>query len=179
MIKNLNRFYITASLMFLCAQSTNAVTIPSVMKETMAQDAAGMPSLFNLIISMVVVIGLIYFTGWIYSKLNVVNKKKMKEIAAQHDDDDASFTILQSMPLGQQKHLYLIEVKDKILLVGSTQQNISLLKDFDKSSLNKDKITIENIQTSDSIQDTLYESKPKDEQSTQINIDELYKKYKN
>lgn len=38
-----------------------------------------MPSLLNLVISMILVIGLIYLTGWVYQKLNRVNQAKLKD----------------------------------------------------------------------------------------------------
>ena len=72
--------------------------------------------MLQLVVSMVVVIALIYVTGWIYSKLNIVNRNNLKKLAQKEFDTDR-FTVLQSMSLGQQRHLYSIEMNGKVLLV--------------------------------------------------------------
>ena len=145
-----------------------AVELPSVMKQTMAQEAIGMPSLLNLVLSMVLVIALIYFTGWVYTKLNLINKDKLKKITSDNSDF-RHFTVLQSMPLGQQRYLYSIEMNGKIFLVGSTPSHISLLKEFDEKA-EKDADTYSVATDSDSDDSFVPKS---------FDIDELYKKYKN
>lgn len=166
----MKKLFISLFVLFGAANCSFAVNIPSAMKETMAQNY-GMPSLLQLIISMVLVIGLIYVTGWIYTKLNIVNRKKIGKIAS--DNGDCSrFTVLQSMPLGQQRHIYTIEMNGKILLVGSTPSHINLIKEFDK----------ENMPASME-KEIFYKSEEKetysDSSGKSIDIDELYKKYKN
>ena len=86
--------------------------------------------------------------------------------------DSSRFTVLQSMPLGQQRHIYTIEMNGKILLVGSTPSQINLIKEFDKA----DCIDVADFsfQSLDDNKSSL--SKEKDQS---VNIDELYKKYKN
>ena len=66
---------------FITINSANAaIEIPDAMKQTMAQEVSGMPSLLNLVVSMILVIAMIYLTGWIYNKLNIVNKNKLKSL---------------------------------------------------------------------------------------------------
>ena len=102
------------------------------MKEAMQTDVAGMPSLLNLVVAMVVVIGLIYATGFIYARLSRSDKFKLGLRSAE-DFEKNKFTILSSLPLGQNKNLYSVEINNKILVIGATQQNITLLKEFDKN----------------------------------------------
>lgn len=80
---------------------------------------------------MAFVIGLIYVTGWIYTKLNIVNRQKLDKIN-KDNSDGSRFTVLQSMSLGQQRHLYSIEMNNKVFLVASTPSHINVLKEFDK-----------------------------------------------
>lgn len=149
--------------------SSFAVEIPDVMRNTMSQDVVGLPSLLHLVISMVLVITLIYITGWIYTKLNIVNRQNLKKI--NKDDDSNRFTVIQSMPLGQQRYLYALEIKNKILLVGATQSQITLLKEFEKSSESDSEQQVVNVDALDNVSDSKNKSS--------IDIDELYKKYKN
>lgn len=154
-------------LSFACFQVTPAIAveIPQSMKSAMSSELSGMPSLLNLVVSMVIVIGLIYVTGWIYSKLNILNRNKLKQLA-KDEMDNYKFNVVQSMPLGQQRQLYSIEMNGKILLVGSTPTQINLIKEFDKTpaptKTEDDKSTV----TDDYWAET-------------VNIDDLYKKYKN
>ena len=154
-------------LSFFCMQLNPvlAVELPQNMKSAMSHELAGMPSLLNLVVSMVIVIGLIYVTGWIYSKLNIVNRNKLKQFT-NDDMQKYRFNVIQSMPLGQQRQLYSIEMDGKILLVGSTPSQISLLKEFEK----KEPIT--DVDDSKSTVDKVYWDES-------VNIDDLYKKYKN
>ena len=153
---------------FICVVAPSyAVHLPESMTQSMKHDY-GIPSFTQLIISMVLVVGLIYFTGWIYTKLNVVNHKQLRKIASDKNDS-MRFTVLQSMPLGQQRHIYTIEMNGKILLVGSTPSQINLIKEFD--NVEDVDLNIDGSLCSEN------ESASKKE-AQKINIDELYKKYK-
>ena len=135
------------------------VSVPESMKNAM-KTQSDMPSLLNLVISMVLVIGLIYFTGWIYQKLNKINNSKLKDKFA----DKNTFKIVSSLPLGSQKNLYAVEFNDKILVVGATQNNITILKDYDKDA-------------DSSLEEELAKTAKIDENTRELA--ELYKKYKN
>ena len=113
------------------SNEVSAAVIPESMKQAMQTEYSGMPSLLNLIVSMVVVIALIYATGWIYAKLSRSDKFKIG-MKSNTDFEKNRFTILSSLPLGQNKNLYTVEINNKILVLGATQQNITLLKEFNK-----------------------------------------------
>lgn len=165
----INKFFVSIFIPLASVNSAFALDLPESMKETMARETAGMPSLLNLVVSMVIVIAMIYLTGWIYNKLNIVNRNKLKKMA-QSDSDAQRFTVLQSMPLGQQRHLYSIEMNGKILLVGSTPSHINLIKEFDKAKSDE---------TEDANEVQTKEYSAAEEQIRQaVDIDELYKKYK-
>ncbi len=105
-----------------------ADSVPESMKTALKNPSSDMPSLLNLVISLAVVIGLIYLTGWIYQNLNRINRSKLKDMELLERNN---FKILSSLPLGQHKHLYAVQINGKVLVLGSTQDNISLLKEFD------------------------------------------------
>ena len=170
-MRGLNKFYLFLFTVFLSVNSAYAVDIPETMKQAMAPDTAGMPSLLHLVVSMVVVIALIYFTGWVYSKLNIVNRNNLKKLAQKEFDTDR-FTVLQSMSLGQQRHLYSIEMNGKVLLVGSTPSHINLIKEFDKDDADIGETTEKILKNEEQSQREISSGK-KD-----LNIDEIYKKYK-
>ena len=154
------------AVILITINSANAaIEIPDAMKQTMAQEVSGMPSLLNLVVSMILVIAMIYLTGWIYNKLNIVNKNKLKSLT-NNDTDLKKFTVIQSMPLGQQRYIYTVEMAGKILLVGSTPSHINLLKEFSENDFVMQN-TISNQKTDVS-----------NEKENSVNIDELYKKYK-
>jgi flagellar biosynthetic protein FliO len=116
-----------AVLYFILANTGMAfAAVPETMKHAMKTESS-LPSLLNLIISMVVVIALIYFTGWIYQKLSKINGRK-----SRNEDffEKNNFKVISSLPLGQQKNLYAVEINDKILVIGATQNNISLIKEI-------------------------------------------------
>lgn len=106
--------------------------IPESMRQSMQTEYSGMPSLLNLIVSMVVVIALIYITGWAYTNLSRYNQSKLGNIQKNKLEKN-KFSVVSSMPLGSNKNLYAVEINNKILVLGATQNNISLLKEFDST----------------------------------------------
>lgn len=174
MIKFINKFFVSLSIMFLAAGSAYSLDLPASMKQTMANETAGMPSLLNLVVSMIVVIGLIYVTGWIYNKLNIINRDKLNRLGAR-DIEAHKFKVLQSMPLGQHRHIYSIEMNGKVLLVGSTPSHISLIKEFDKE--NNAKLNSQEIVSGKNEGQSFTETD--DSSAASSDIEELFRKYKN
>ena len=89
------------------------------------------PNYFTLIFGLIIVICLIYFTGYFYQKLIGVNSKLNKN--AIGDDDFNKVKIISTTPLGQGKNIFVVEIKNKHLVLGATENQINLLKEFDKS----------------------------------------------
>ena len=171
--KMLKKIFLLFSLL-LIGQTSYSVEIPSIMQQTMAQDPIGMPGILNLVVSMAVVIALIYATGWIYTKLNVINKDKLKKFVSDKDLKNR-FNVLQSMPLGQQRYLYSIEMNGKIMLIGSTPSHINLLKEFDKTDCSQE-ILQQSLKTSQ--QENSSKIEKKQELKSSLNLDEIYRKYR-
>lgn len=117
---------ITSAQMALCEELSGSQNLDQALKTTSSE-----PNVMSIILSLVFVICLIYVTGLIYSKLNIVGAKAVK---AQLDNHDLSkVVVLSTTPLGQNQSLHVIELNNKRMLVGSSQGSISLIKDLDNT----------------------------------------------
>ena len=156
------------TLLFVTNTQAFAINVSEFAKSNVTS-GYGMPSLFQLVFSLFFVIALIYTTGWIYQKLNIVNRKQISKLSKS--SDSSRFAILQTMSLGQQRHIYTIEMNGKVLLVGSTPSQISLIKEFDKQESQDFVLGTSEV-------DAVSDSSTVSDSSKNVNIDELYKKYK-
>jgi len=117
------------------------------------------PGVMSIVFAMVFVICLIYVTGIIYQKLNIVGAKKVQEQYKKFDLSNV--VVLSTTQLGQGKNLHIIEVDDERLLIGATPNSINLIREL--GSAKNEETKAEKIQ--------LEESAPEDESA------DIYKKY--
>lgn len=87
------------------------------------------PNFLSIIFALLFVIFLIYITGLIYSKLNLVGAKTVKDQLRGYNLDRA--VVLSTTQLGQGKNLHVIEINNKQLLIGATANSINLIKELD------------------------------------------------
>ncbi len=87
------------------------------------------------VVSLAIVIGLIYLTAWIYKNLNKFNTQKFSQNTNEAELN--KFKLVSTQSLGTNKSLNVVEINNKYLVLGVTQSNISLLREFDKSELEK------------------------------------------
>lgn len=99
--------------------------------------------LLRLMIALGVVLALIYATSFLYMKLTKYNKKHFTDKDGVEFDLN-EFKIVSSMSMGQNKNLYVVEINNKYLVLGATQSNISLIKEFDKTELMNKNSDLEN-----------------------------------
>lgn len=86
------------------------------------------PGVLSIIFALLVVIALIYITGLIYSKLNIVGAKAVQ---SQIKNQDLSrVVVLSTTQLGQGKNLHVIQLNNKCYLIGATQNSINLIKEL-------------------------------------------------
>ena len=157
-LNKMKRLFAILYITFVNINAAFAVTIPASVKQSLKGET-DMPSVFNLVISMLIVITMIYFAGWVYQKLNKINKSKF------NDDEFLernTFKILSSQPLGQQKNLYAVEINNKVLVIGATPQSISMLKEFESGEYLA----------------PFFENIEEEIDETDKNLELLYKKYK-
>ena len=89
---------------------------------------------FNLIFGLVFVIFLIYLTGFFYQKLIGVGSKINKKAQGQNCAAN-KVKILSSMPLGRSKNIYTVSVNGKTLVLGATENQITLLREFSEDEI--------------------------------------------
>lgn len=89
---------------------------------------SGEPGIMSIVFSLAFVIFLIYITGIIYSKLNMVGAKTVKDQLRNSNINRA--IVLSTTQLGQHKNLHVIEINDKCYLIGATPNSINLIKEL-------------------------------------------------
>lgn len=118
----------------------------------------------SVLIALGIVIILIYITGIIYAKLNVIGYKTIKK--QYKDIDDSKIIIRSTTQIGNNKSLHVIELGGKKMLIGVTNDSINLIKDL---SENTDKRKEEPEQEQSILSKEL---------SSQLPLDRLYNKDK-
>jgi len=96
----------------------------------------------DLVNALVIVIGLILATGWIYSKLSRINPENLLS-GKFNKITENQFKIISSLQLGSGKSVHLIEINNKHLIVGATQNNINLLSEIE---IKPETLTPDNIE---------------------------------
>lgn len=96
-------------------------------------------SYFSVVIALGIVILLIYITGIIYAKLNILGHNTMKK---QYIDlKDSKLLILSTTPIGANKSLLVVELAGKKMLIGVTNDNITLIKDLSEEEKTKGQVS--------------------------------------
>lgn len=89
------------------------------------------PSIFRIFNSLIFVIFLILLTGWIYMKMKKINPEQL--LSGKFNKlNENNFKIISSMQLGAGKAIYLIEINNKQLIIGTTASSVNLLAKMDK-----------------------------------------------
>ena len=81
------------------------------------------PSYFKMFLGLIIVISLIYLVGIIYQKLTKVR-------IADSDSDKFRPEIISTTTLGQGKNIHIVKIMGEYILIGSTQNSITFLKDI-------------------------------------------------
>lgn len=102
-------------------------TVSSELEQSLKTQSSE-PNVLSIIFALLFVIFLIYITGIVYSKLNIVGAKTVKEQLKNVNLNRA--VVLSTTQLGQGKNLHVIEINDKCYLIGATQNSISLIKEL-------------------------------------------------
>ena len=82
------------------------------------------PNYWGMILGLFTVIAMIYLTGFLYQKLtkfNVVNKDAYLNKAQ----------VISTTSLGQGRNLHVVKIGNSACLLGSTQNNITYIKDVE------------------------------------------------
>lgn len=153
----------------LCATAVAEPELANSLKVTSNE-----PNIMSILFALLFVIFLIYVTGLIYSKLNLVGSKAIKQQLKNYDVEKA--VVISTTQLGQGKNLHVIELNNKHYLIGATPNSINLIKELEikKSELPKDEKS-EEAQIDDAIS-VLYGLEEKEEVIVEEEFD-VHKKY--
>lgn len=181
----IKKFFLLTGILIIVAEQAFCETLPTAQDLSHSlKTTTNEPNFLTIILALLFVICLIYITGWIYSKLNVIGAKTVKE---QYKNYDLSKVIvISTTQLGQGKNLHVIELNNKRYLIGATTNSINLIKELDSVPTEKQTIAKEDQDQADidAAIRTLY-GKNKDEEVKEEIIEEevdkeeenLYKKY--
>ena len=168
--------YILGSLLFATSPVFASVSdlFPQSMTDMMSDGVIYHGGIIRAVVSLFIVIGLIYLTAWAYKKLNVLNEKTLVEKTKKLDLN--KFNVISTQTLGPNKNLHVVEINGKYLVIGSTPNNITLIKEFEKAQAQE----IEKIspkQPQQQPEEIKQPSKPKSPADKQMQ--DILDKYKN
>lgn len=107
----------------LCALEATSPELSHSLKNNAYEPGFG-----SIVLALIVVISLIYVTGLIYSKLNIVGAKTVQEQLRNYDL--SKVVVVSTTQLGQGKNLHVIELNNQRYLIGATINSINLLKEL-------------------------------------------------
>lgn len=168
--------YTITSLIILsnqCFGLTETENINSTLKASGYE-----PNYFSVVLSLVFVIFLIYVTGILYTKLNKVSVKTVKN--EFKEDSDIKPVIISTTPIGHDKTLQVVEIAGEKLLIGVSQHSVNLIKTL--GTTHRHNQSYQQAPTEEEAMDILYkttevENKTKEEHTINEEDFGLYKKY--
>ena len=172
--------FLILGMLLIPAQAVfSAVETVSPELEQSLKTTTNEPNVLSIIFALGFVVFLIYITGLIYSKLNVVGAKAVKEQFKNYDLTKA--VVLSTTQIGQGKNLHVIELNNKHYLIGATQNSINLIKDLgeikDDSSSEEEKPADEEIDEAIQVLYGAHKEKLVEKEEPQKEEFDVHKKY--
>lgn len=127
-MKKINLLFVL--MLFIIQPVFASESITSNIKYALKRSTDG--NYLSVLVALGVVILLIYITGIIYAKLNVIGYKTLKK--QYKDIDDSKIIIRSTTQIGNNKTLHVIELAGKKMLIGVSNESINLIKDLDEKS---------------------------------------------
>lgn len=149
----MKKYSVLMICIFTALQSSSSLaenTAP--MLEDSLKQPVNEPGIMSIVFSLGVVIFLIYITGLIYSKLNVVGAKTVQKQLKTYDLLRA--VVLSTTQLGQGKNLHVIEIAGKRYLIGAAPNSINLIKELEEDKSHAEIENPENIRIDETLDDT-------------------------
>ena len=82
------------------------------------------PNYFGMVLGLFLVIGMIYITGFLYQKLTKANTFNQNSYINKAQ-------VISTTSIGQGRNLHVVKIGQSACLIGSTQNNITFLKDIE------------------------------------------------
>jgi flagellar biogenesis protein FliO len=121
--------FLLAAIFMLSAQKALCeIQAASPELEHCLKNNAHEPGFGTIVFALIVVVSLIYITGLIYSKLNIMGAKTVQEQLKNYDL--SKVVVISTTQLGQGKNLHVIELNNERYLIGATLNSINLIKEL-------------------------------------------------
>lgn len=127
----MKKCYLLLIILFFATQASFANSMFSASIRSALKHSADV-NYISVVIALGVVIMLIYITGIVYAKLNVIGHNAVKKQYKGLDNE--RIFIHSTTQIGNNKTLHVIEIAGKKLLIGVTNESISLIKDLEDNA---------------------------------------------
>lgn len=168
----MKKFIMFIMMSFLCVNSVFADSVTENINSSL-KSSSYEPNYFSILVSLVFVIFLIYVTGILYTKLNKVGVKTVRN--ELKESSDIKPVVLSTTPIGHDKSLQVIEINGEKLLIGVSQNSVSLIKTLE-SGKRQDVINETPVHNTN-VEQSQVENKTKEEHTVNTDDFGLYKKY--
>ncbi len=168
----MKKFIMFIMMSFLCVNSVFADSVTENINSSL-KSSSYEPNYFSILVSLVFVIFLIYVTGILYTKLNKVGVKTVRN--ELKESSDIKPVVLSTTPIGHDKSLQVIEINGEKLLIGVSQNSVSLIKTLE-SGKRQDVINETPVHNTN-VEQSQVENKTKEEHTVNADDFGLYKKY--
>lgn len=168
----MKKFIMFIMMSFLCVNSVFADSVTENINSSL-KSSSYEPNYFSILVSLVFVIFLIYVTGILYTKLNKVGVKTVRN--ELKESSDIKPVVLSTTPIGHDKSLQVIEINGEKLLIGVSQNSVSLIKTLE-SGKRQDVINETPVHNTN-VEQSHVENKTKEEHTVNADDFGLYKKY--
>lgn len=144
----MNKYLILISIILLTAQKALcAAEVASPELSHSLKNNTHEPGFGSIVFALIVVISLIYITGLIYSKLNIVGAKTVQEQLRNYDL--SKVVVVSTTQLGQGKNLHVIELNNQRYLIGATINSINLIKELGEAKREIKRVEPSNVEVFD------------------------------
>ena len=82
------------------------------------------PNYFGMILGLFLVVAMIYITGFLYQKLTRAN-------SFNQNNSLNKAQVISTTTIGQGRNLHVVKIGNSACLIGSTQSNITYIKDIE------------------------------------------------
>lgn len=168
----MKKFIMFIMMSFLCVNSVFADSVTENINSSL-KSSSYEPNYFSILVSLVFVIFLIYVTGILYTKLNKVGVKTVRN--ELKESSDIKPVVLSTTPIGHEKSLQVIEINGEKLLIGVSQNSVSLIKTLESGK--RQDIINETPVHNTNVEQSQVENKTKEEHTVNADDFGLYKKY--
>ncbi len=176
---------LTTAFLFNFLKADAAETLSEPMKQLLSRSPE-IPGISHIILSTALMVVFIYIMAIAYHKLSAFNNKRFSNMNDKILNLN-KLKLVNSMSLGANKSLHVVEINNKFLVLGSTPASINLLKEFDKNPVLDSDFSVSSAFGDEEHDHIIEESMPsiselssqksKTKTSAEMDFEKIYKKY--